>query len=99
MLTPRASVSDGLIDVCLVEARARTEFARLALRFRRGDHIDSDGVRYLQAPWFRVTADRPMTVNVDGESREARTLDYRARPADLLVHVRRIPGTEARRPP
>jgi hypothetical protein len=40
-----------------------------------------------------------MTVNVDGESREARTLEYRARPADLLVHVRRIPGTEARRPP
>ena len=99
MLTPRASVSDGLIDICLVEARARTEFARLALRFRRGDHVDSDGVRYLQAPWLRVTADRPMTVNVDGESREARTLEYRARPADLLVHVRRIPGTEARRPP
>jgi len=99
VLTPRASVSDGLIDVCLVEARARTEFARLALRFRRGDHLDADGVHYLQVPWLRVTPERSMTVNVDGEPREEEKLEYRARTADLLVHVRYIPGTETRRPP
>ena len=93
MLTPRASVTDGLLDVCIVEPRARRDFARLALRFRRGDHLDSDGVRYLQVPWLRVVAGRAITVNVDGEPREIDTLDYRARPGDLLVHVGRTPGT------
>jgi lipid kinase YegS len=93
MLTPKASVTDGLLDVCIVETRARRDFARLALRFRRGDHLDEDGVRYLQVPWLRVSAGRAITVNVDGEPREIDTLDYRARPADLLVHVGRIPGT------
>ena len=99
ILTPRASVCDGLIDVCLVEPMARTEFARLVLRFRRGDHLESEGVTYLQVPWLRVTAKESMAVNVDGESREEQTLDYRARQGDLLVHVRQIPGMETRRPP
>jgi lipid kinase YegS len=93
MLTPRASVTDGLLDVCLVEPRARTDFARLALKFRSGEHVEAEGVRYLQVPWLRVTADRAITVNADGESRETETLEYRARAGDLLVHVKKIPGT------
>jgi diacylglycerol kinase family enzyme len=93
MLTPRASVTDGLLDVCLVEPRARTDFARLALKFRSGEHVEAEGVRYLQVPWLRVTADRALTVNADGESRETETLEYRARAGDLLVHVKKIPGT------
>ena len=91
-LTPRASVTDGLLDVCVVEPRARTDFARLALKFRSGEHVEAEGVRYLQVPWLRVTASRAITVNVDGESRETKTLEYRARAGDLLVHVMRIPG-------
>jgi lipid kinase YegS len=93
MLTPRASVTDGLLDVCLVEPRARTDFARLALKFRSGEHVEAEGVSYLQVPWLRVTADRAITVNADGESRETETLEYRARAGDLLVHVKKIPGT------
>ena len=92
MLTPRASVTDGLLDVCIVEPLARRDLARLALRLRRGDHIDADGVRYLQVPWLRVRAEHTITVNVDGEPREMDTLEYRARAADLLIHVGRTPG-------
>jgi hypothetical protein len=32
---------------------------------------------------------------VDGEGMEARVFDYRARRADLLVHVAHLPGDEA----
>ena len=76
-LTPKASFVDGLLDVCVVEARARGGFARLTLKLRKGEHLDAPGVRYLQVPWLRVHAERPITVNVDGEPSEIATLEYR----------------------
>jgi diacylglycerol kinase (ATP) len=87
LLTPRASFTDGLLDVCIVEPRPRREFARLALRFRKGLHVGRPGVHYLQLPALRVVASRPITVNLDGEPTEATTLDYHARPADLRVYI------------
>jgi lipid kinase YegS len=95
IVTPRASVTDGLLDVCIVDPMPRRDFARLALRVRDGEHLHADGVRYFQVPWLRVSAERAITVNVDGEPRETTTLDYRSRPGDLLVHVARVPGTAA----
>lgn len=87
LLTPRASLTDGLLDVCIVEARPRREFARLALRFRKGLHLGVKGVHYLQLPSLRVDAARPITVNVDGEPTQVMTLHYEARPGALLVHM------------
>ena len=92
LVTPRASVRDGLLDVCIVTAMPRKEFAKLALRVKRGEHLESDGVRYLQVPWLRITAANPLTVNVDGESTELREARYEARPRDLLIHLPRLPG-------
>jgi len=92
LVTPRASVRDGLLDVCIVSAMPRKEFAKLVLRVKRGDHLESEGVRYLQVPWFRVTSRTAVTVNVDGETTELRQARYEARPRDLLIHLPRLPG-------
>ena len=92
LVTPRASVRDGLLDVCVIGAMPRREFAKLVLRVQRGEHLLSDGVRYLQVPWFRITSEQPMTVNVDGESAEVQQARYEARPRDLLIHLPRLPG-------
>ena len=92
LVTPRASVRDGLLDLCIVEAMPRGDFAKLVLRVKRGDHLESDGVRYLQVPWLRVWAPEPFTVNVDGESTEVDEAHYEARPRDLLMHLPRLPG-------
>jgi diacylglycerol kinase (ATP) len=92
LVTPKASVRDGLLDVCIVEAMTRGEFAKLVLRVKRGEHLASEGVRYLQVPWFRIRSREPMTVNVDGEPAELRDAKYEARPRDLLIHLPRLPG-------
>jgi lipid kinase YegS len=92
LVTPRASVRDGLLDVCIIGAMPRRDFAKLVLRVNRGEHLEEDGVRYMQVPWFRITSDEPMTVNVDGESAELREAHYEARPRDLLIHLPRLPG-------
>jgi len=88
LLTPNASFTDGLLDICIVEPRPRRDFARLALRFRKGQHLGRKGVHYVQLPSLRVDAARPITVNLDGEPTETRTLNYHIRPGDLRVHIR-----------
>ena len=91
-ITPRASLTDGLLDFCLVEPMPRAEFARLALRIRRGEHLDHPCVRYAQLPAVTIVGDEPISVNVDGEPSDGRVLEYRVRKGDLLLHVVRLPG-------
>ena len=94
LVTPNASVSDGLLDVCVVEAMGRAEFARLVLKIKRGEHLGEPGVHYAQVPSVMIESERALRVNVDGESTEAQQLDYVSRAKDLWVHVMHVPGTK-----
>lgn len=87
VVTPLAALDDGLLDVCLVEPVARLSYARLLLELRRGEHLERDGVHYVQTPWLRVEAADPLAVNVDGEPLRARTLRYDVDPLAAAVVV------------
>ncbi len=75
-VTPLADLNDALLDVCVIEPVARTSLAKLLVELRLGDHLDRDGVHYVQTPWLRVESARPLPANVDGESIRARTFEY-----------------------
>jgi len=92
LIVPKASVTDGLLDVCIVEAMPRADFAKLVLRIRHGEHVGSDGVHYLQVPSVDVIASESISVNIDGEPSDARRLEYRVRAGDLLIHLPHLPG-------
>jgi diacylglycerol kinase (ATP) len=92
LVTPNASVTDGLLDVCIVEAMGRADFARLVLKVKRGEHLGEPGVHYAQLPSVVIESTEPLSVNVDGENSDARRLDYMARVSDLWVHVAHLPG-------
>ena len=92
MVTPMASAVDGLLDLCIVEGMSRKEFARIALKVRRGEHVGEDGVRYAQLPAVTIESGESVSVNVDGEISNAKTLTYRARVRDLWVHIAHLPG-------
>ena len=94
IMTPDASVTDGLLDLCVIEAMSMRDFAGLAMSVKRGEHLGLPGVHYAQLPWLKVTGTEPLAVNLDGESVLAQVCDYRARRADLLVHVQHLPGDE-----
>jgi diacylglycerol kinase (ATP) len=94
VMTPDASVTDGLLDLCVIEKMSRRDFARLSLSVKRGEHVGLPGVHYAQLPWLKVTGDAPLTVNLDGESFAAQVCDYRARRTDLLVHLQHLPGEQ-----
>ena len=93
-LTPRASVTDGLLDLCIVEEMPRAELARLLLRLKRGEHLDHPGVVYVQLPSLTVDVQHDITVNVDGEPTQQRELTYTVGAGDLRVHVARLPGDD-----
>jgi diacylglycerol kinase (ATP) len=92
LVTPLASMTDGLLDLCIVEGMSRGGFARTVLKVKRGEHLGEDGVRYVQLPHVTIEATEPLAVNVDGEISNAKRLIYRARPRDLWVHVNHLPG-------
>jgi lipid kinase YegS len=93
-VTPRALVTDGLLDVCIVEARPAADFARLLLKVRKGEHLGEGGVHYAQLPRVEVASRRPITVNADGEPSTGRHFNYVARPRELWVHVPRLPNED-----
>ena len=95
MMTPDASVTDGLLDLCVIETMARRDFAKISLRVKRGEHVGLPGIHYAQLPWLKVTGTEPLSVNLDGEGVQVQVCDYRARRGDLLVHVLHLPGEEA----
>ena len=95
LVTPHASITDGALDLCIVEAMPRREFARVVLSMKRGDHLEHEKVRYVQLREVIIEATEPLSVNVDGEYAELQRLVYRARPGDLRVHVAHLPGHES----
>jgi len=95
LVTPHASTTDGLLDLCVVESMPRRDFARTVLKLKRGEHVGEEGVHYVRLPELTIEGSRPISVNVDGELSDSRRLDYRARRRDLWVHVVHRPGEGA----
>lgn len=93
-VTPHASTTDGLLDLCVVERMPRREFAKTVMMLRRGEHVGEEGVHYVRLKDLTIEATKPLSVNVDGEVSDSRRLDYRARAKDLFVHVVHRPGEE-----
>jgi diacylglycerol kinase (ATP) len=92
LITPHASTTDGLLDLCVVEHMPRHDFARTMLRLRQGEHVGEEGVHYVRVSNLTIDAAKPISVNVDGEVQGSAKLEYRARPKDLWVHVVHRPG-------
>ncbi len=76
MLTPRAELDDGLLDVMIVPGMPRLDFLALLPDLRAGTHVDSPDVIYLRATELRVESDEALSVNADGEPLRGRRFDY-----------------------
>lgn len=94
LIAPHASVTDGYLDVTIVETRQRREFAQLLLQVKRGEHVATPGVHYARVRTLRVESEVPISVNVDGENLQLCRMEYRVRPNDLWVHATHLPGEE-----
>ena len=92
VVTPKASITDGLLDLCIIEHMSRWDFTRTVLKVKRGEHVGHPGVHYAQARDVCVESTESLSVNVDGELCRGKRLQYHARCRDLWVHIARLPG-------
>lgn len=64
---PEASPQDGSLDVCVMPAESIVDAARLALRVRKGEHVELPQVTVGRHVTVRIEASPPIAINVDGE--------------------------------
>jgi diacylglycerol kinase (ATP) len=80
-VAPRASVVDGVLDVCIVEAMTIPAFLRAFPRVFRGTHVSHPKIRMARSRTVRMEADRRVQVYADGE-----------RVGPLPAHFEVLPG-------
>jgi len=67
LLAPKASFSDGLLDLIVVKKLSLAEFISLAAVCLSGEHINHPKVIYLQTSKVEVTSREKVSLNTDGE--------------------------------
>lgn len=68
---PRASLTDGLLDLCIISKISRARFIGLVSSYKAGTHLDNekalDVIRYVQTKSVSIHFPRPVGVCLDGE--------------------------------
>ena len=87
----KACSNDGMLDVCVLPARSRSELIGLFLRALIGMHTAKRGAVYLRGKSIQIETTRPAPVQVDGDAAGFTPLDIRLLPAPLPFIVRSLP--------
>ena len=66
-LVPRASLSDGKLDVVLVPLVGWPETVRILLKAWRGEQVSTENMKEFQVSELTVHTDRPLSSDLDGE--------------------------------
>jgi len=67
LIAPKASITDGLLDIILIQERSAAELALLAAQVALGKHLSSDAIVFRRATKVTVNSKPGMWFNVDGE--------------------------------
>lgn len=78
--TPYASVSDGLIDVCVIRPIKGPKIVSLLAKYRKGTHVNAPSaapyVFYKKCKKLLLTTAEPMMVSTDGELMDFESLNF-----------------------
>jgi len=66
-IAPEASVTDGLLDVVVIEAASRRKLIKAMPKVYDGRHVELDQVHVLRGARVELTADPPVPMGGDGE--------------------------------
>ncbi len=84
---PSASLIDGVLDVCIVEAMSKMAFLRAFPRVFNGSHTTHPNIQMHRAKKITMEANRRMQVHADGEQIGPLPAIFEVLPASLPVVV------------
>jgi diacylglycerol kinase (ATP) len=87
-----ASLTDGLLDVCVVGGMSKGAFLRAFPKVFRGTHVTHPKVTMLKGARVEISADRPFDVYADGERSVPLTAVFEVLPGALKVAFPKRPG-------
>ena len=74
---PEADPSDGMLDVLLVDKVSRAQVPLVIGKYKDGRYKElSHLARYIKTDAVRIICDKPTPVNLDGEVRMAKTVEF-----------------------
>jgi len=86
-LAPGASLTDGLLDVVIIEDMPKLRFLRLAPTVFTGRHLGYRGVEVVRGREVQVSATEPFTLYADGEAIAELPVTIRVLPAAVRMIV------------
>jgi len=67
-MLPHAKPDDGLLDVLAIPVASRAEVLTMFMHAVAGEHLQTEGTRYLRGKHVSVTTSEPVAVQADGEA-------------------------------
>lgn len=84
---PLASMTDGLIDICIVKDVSRRRIISLLPKYFKGAHLDLDIVSFMQVSSFRISSASDLVFGLDGEISFASVIDVEVLPKAVSLRV------------
>ncbi len=86
--TPYADISDGLIELVAIKTISRLEFLKYVSIYKRGEHIGKiPCVHYRRCKKVKLFAEKPVTMQFDGEVTELKDPEIEILPGALRLVI------------
>ncbi len=90
-VAPRASTTDGLIDVVIIRDGTVADMVEIVANNLLGDFLESEQVIFRQARSLQLKSNPPMRFTLDGEVVDEEPVQFDVIPGAIRVHTAAIP--------
>ena len=84
---PKASLTDGMLDICAINKVSRATFVKLVGSYKDGTFLQKKSalkiIKYTQAKHFKMEFEETQPICIDGEVSEAKVIDFSVIPGSF----------------
>lgn len=77
---PKAHLSDGIIDICIIDKINIFKFISLVGSYKKGAHLENERAKkvisYRRVDHFKMEFEEPVPICIDGEIKGAKSVDF-----------------------
>lgn len=89
-INPTADLKDGLFDICTIDYAPLMRALKLLPVVQKGEHAGLPEVSFFRARTVQIESQKPVNVELDGETSNGKSFNAKILPGALLVRVHRV---------